>query len=498
MLPSNGSNSGSQPDQSSCLADGSVEEDVDRQVYLKLRDLRRENERLRSRLEDILGSNWWRLGAKLDRLRMKLGLKKSPRDIGKAETKPIEEGEGESPSSPVSASGESPLGEMAQHGADEHLNAILSARNTTLEALAHNAPGMLFLVPFLGQGGGLHSIVQEVAAMRLLGFRAAVAIPENLAGEYQAKYPDLAVFETFKEPLDLLQRRTRYGAFVATYFTSVALLERLWLEDPSIVCGYYVQDYEPWFFEGGSEWERIAYRTYGSIPGMIHFAKTDFLCQTLEERHGIECRLVSPGLDRTVYVPPGEGEKPERPLVVTAMVRPNTPWRRPELTMRVLRSLQREFGDKLSIEVFGCRNDDPAFEALPKDFQFKNLEILSRQDVSALLRRASVFLDLSIYQAFGRTGLEAMASGCVPVLPEKCGPDSYARQHHNAILINTGDEQAAFEAVRELLFRPDFRRRLAESGLETAKKFSVPKAALEECLLFVENQGSQVLSGQHV
>jgi glycosyltransferase involved in cell wall biosynthesis len=51
---------------------------------------------------------------------------------------------------------------------------------------------------------------------------------------------------------------------------------------------------------------------------------------------------------------------------------------------------------------------------------------LSRSEVAALLRNSDIFLDLSDFQAFGRTAIEAMASGCIPVVPNKGGTDEFA------------------------------------------------------------------------
>ena len=351
----------------------------------------------------------------------------------------------------------------------------------TLEDLVEDNPGFLFLAPFEGSGGGMHSIVQEVAAMQRLGFRAKIASPIELQEHYLSGQTDPNHFWFYHNSDELLSEA--FKVLIATYFVSVDLLEELWLKDPSILCGYYVQDYEPWFFHGGTEWERRAYRSYGRIPGMIHFAKTQFLCETLKERHGLDCHLIEPSLDHTVFKSPGEEEKVSPPLVV-AMIRPKTPWRQPQKTLSVLGKLKKQMGTNISITTFGCDRDE-LFTIQPEEpFQFTHLGVLSGEEVAALFRRASIFLDLSVYQGFGRTGLEAMASGCVPILPENSGPSTYAVQRQNALLINTGDEKAAVDAAMDLLKDPRLWRKLAQAGLVTAKSFSPEVTALSQVLLF--------------
>ena len=75
---------------------------------------------------------------------------------------------------------------------------------------------------------------------------------------------------------------------------------------------------------------------------------------------------------------------------------------------------RREFGDQVEIVTFGCTQEE--LERLTerpglRDAPPRPAEPRRGRRAPA---RADVFLDLSIYQAFGRTALEAMACGCVP------------------------------------------------------------------------------------
>ena len=54
--------------------------------------------------------------------------------------------------------------------------------------------------------------------------------------------------------------------------------------------------------------------------------------------------------------------------------------------------------------------------------------LLQREEVAALLAETDVFLDLSIYQAFGRTALEAMACGATAVVPRRGGVWEFVEQ----------------------------------------------------------------------
>ena len=72
----------------------------------------------------------------------------------------------------------------------------------------------------------------------------------------------------------------------------------------------------------------------------------------------------------------------------------------------------------------------------------QQLCVLTRDDVALLFARADLFIDASKWQAFGRTGLEAMAAGCVPLLPAGSGASEYAQHGFNSMLVDTDDAES--------------------------------------------------------
>jgi len=196
----------------------------------------------------------------------------------------------------------------------------------------------------------------------------------------------------------------------------------------------------------------------------------------VEEKHGVKVHKVMPSLDRDVYFKgPDYGGGPVR---VAAMVRYHSPRRGPERTMRVLRRLSEEFGDSVEIHIFGTSPEELKEAWKGGAFSFKNHGYLVREGVAEVLRNADVFMDLSDYQAFGRTGLEAMACGCSVVLPAEGGVGEYARDGVNALVVDTKSEDACYEAARRLVLDSRLRFKLREGAVNTATQYSVDKAAL--------------------
>lgn len=360
-------------------------------------------------------------------------------------------------------------------------------------AVAPLSQRILFILPVSGGGGGVHSIVQEVIGMRRLGVAANVAVPRKHRHKFLASYSDVAdakdIFLGFDH--DLARIAAGFDVVVGTIFSSMKVVRSLKENVPHLRTAYYVQDYEPFFYPPGTSLGKEAFASYTLVPGTILFAKTAWICDKVSEMHGIEVGKVSPSIDHDVYRPsgrlgPDNGEK----LVVSAMIRPKTPRRGAARTMDLLKQLHDRFGDTIEIMIFGCENDDPLFVALERKFPFVSQGVLSRQGVASVLQSSDLFLDLSDYQAFGRTGLEAMACGCAVAITKFGGVDEYAVHDVNALLVDPFDQQGTASAVIELLADKSRLCRLKGAGIDTASRYSVHRAAVSElmCLAGVSLQ----------
>jgi GT2 family glycosyltransferase/glycosyltransferase involved in cell wall biosynthesis len=350
-----------------------------------------------------------------------------------------------------------------------------------------DAPSVLFLLPVSGGGGGAHSIVQEAAGMRRLGARARVAVQARHLQLYRRSYPALEdaddVFIGYDSLYELGAYAADFSVVVATIHTSVPDLAMIAAAHPTTLPAYYVQDYEPYFFPAGSPERDEAAASYTLLPNALHFAKTQWLCDLISELHGVEVHKVSPSLDHTVYYPPPAERQNER-VRIAAMIRPRSARRGAPRTMAVLRQLVAEFGKAVDVHIFGCVKADIEAAGLPTDFRYKNHGILKREQVADQLRKADIFLDLSDYQAFGRTGLEAMACGCAVVVPALGGTSEYAVHGENALIVDTSSLDACFAAARELVDDVSLRARLERAGLAKASEYSIECAARSEVELF--------------
>ena len=363
------------------------------------------------------------------------------------------------------------------------LKQALTGKSADQETVDLMSMRVLFLLPVKGGGGGAHSVVQEVTEMRRLGLHARVGVKHEQVEGFVKAYADIQdsadTFVGFDDN-SLIEMAESYDIVVGTIFTSMKLVKRITDVNPHILPAYYVQDYEPMFFpEGTSKWQE-ARDSYTLVPGAFLFAKTQWIIDEVKREHGVTVHKVQPSIDHEVYKPAQSGASGR--LNVSAMIRPQTPYRGAERTMRLLAGLHKQHGDRIDIHLFGCESEHPDFQKLERAFPFANHGLLLRPQVAALLAQSDLFIDLSDYQAFGRTALEAMACGCAAAVPTAGGAHEYAVHQDNALVLDTLDEPACLAAISSLLEKPDALQRMRRSGLVTAARYSVHAAAVSEAV----------------
>jgi len=391
----------------------------------------------------------------------------------------------------------------AKHGADRIAAAIRQAadcpdmaatRRRIARALDDRArppaPGaadwllrqrVLFLLPVGAGGGGAHSVVQEVCAMRALGVTAAIGVDEFSLARFRDTYADIPGVETLFIPLQPgapVLVAQGFDVVVATLYSTIALLAEIVAAAPQILPAYYAQDYEPLFFTEGTDAWQEARASYTRLPGMPIFAKTDWIRDQIETVHGVPVAKVSPSLDHDVYSPVPRAM--DGPLRVTAMIRPGTPRRGAGRTMDLLSRLHSLHRGRVEISLFGCDRDDPGLADLRQDVPSEMLGTLTRPQVAALLQRTDIFVDMSDFQAFGRTALEAMACGAVALVPAEGGSDEYAIDGINAMVADTMDVAACLRRLDTLIRDPGLLDRMRLAALDTAATFTPRRAALSE------------------
>ena len=356
---------------------------------------------------------------------------------------------------------------------------------------------VIFILPGRGGGGGAHSVVQEAIGLRRHGVDVAIAGTADTATDFRMTYPELAHHgvpnPTFSDTERLARIVSGYDFAVATTAPSAIQLAAAiaGLTAPERPRGaYYVQDYEPLFFNPGTpEWD-AARASYTAMPGALLFAKTEWLRSIVGENHNVTVQRVRPSLDHSIFF---TGLPQPSPVVrIAAMLRPATQRRAPRRTARILERVAARWGSAVSLSAFGCTADNLRESGVALSPDVRLLGPLPRRQVASILRETDLFLDLSDYQAFGRTALEGMACGCVPVVPVLGGAAEFARDASNALVVDTRSDEEIMGAIgRFIETGPAGRAALRSEAILTALEYSVEKAAYSLLQAFLNHAGPE-------
>jgi glycosyltransferase involved in cell wall biosynthesis len=362
-------------------------------------------------------------------------------------------------------------------------------------------PEIAYLLPGLPPegSGGSHSLVQEARGLRALGSKTHICVPAQAMSAASRLYGNEdELFAPYESESAIARAVGDATVVVATEYISVRPIEMSAEQLPGRLFAYYVQDYEPLFAAAGSARSDGALLSYRAIPGMLLFAKTHWLRNLVLARHGVPVAKVRPSLDQDLFHPRGREHQQIGPARVAAMVRPRTPRRRARATLEILAAIERAMGGSVQVIAFGC--DAAEFEELRDEVdanidQIAHLGLLTRAQVGELMRDVDVFIDASAYQAFGRTGLEAMACGAVPVLPAFGGVGEYAANDRDALVLASEDPHEVADAVCALLGDRPRLQRLRKAGLRSAAGFSIELAARSQLELFTAMLAQRSRSG---
>ncbi len=340
-------------------------------------------------------------------------------------------------------------------------------------------PAVLFLLPSLAWYGGIILVLDVVRCLRRLGLDVAAAVPES--ERPRAHQRDLAGLRFYRSAGDLQEIASVYEAIVSTHHDTIRLQEGLLERHPHLVPFYFVQDYEPGFYPSGSAAHADAVRSYRRGRNSL-FAVSRWVVDRLAREHGVEVVKVAGGIDLELFDPCRSRPLEERKLKIAAMIRPQTPWRAPRRTLEVFERIDRRFPGCLRFVSFGCTAEELA--ALAPEVALEHHGVAAPEWIFALLRNVDVFLDLSDHQAFGRTALEAMAAGCVVLVPEEGGCGDFVRHGENALCCDTADGSAIVDLVAAVVEDEGLRTRLRRAALATALDHGIARGALEQLALF--------------
>lgn len=113
-------------------------------------------------------------------------------------------------------------------------------------------------------------------------------------------------------------------------------------------------------------------------------------------------------------------------------------------------------------------------------------------ELARLYREHDIYINSSLYEAFGMPPLEAMASGCAVIATDSGGIRTYAKSGENMLMAEQGKLSELMVAIIYLLEHPEMRSVLGENGRKTALEFGLDQVMeqLERVLFFAIDEHS--------
>jgi glycosyltransferase involved in cell wall biosynthesis len=337
-----------------------------------------------------------------------------------------------------------------------------------------NSLSVTYVVERLVIAGGVLSIIQLVNQLIVLGVRARIAtlFEDPLIHGWAPLYTRPMVFTSARE---LIAETPVSDVVVATKWTTAAWVDAIAKRGKARNTAYFLQDYEPWFYpvEARRQRSRVI-GTYRLVDNKI--VKSRWLKDKLRET-GYQSTIIHLGMNLDVFYP-----RPRNSVrkAVIAMARPGTRYRGFDQLLRILELLVEQRSD-LEVILFG----DAQLASHDLPFPYRDCGVISDQDEMAkLYSQADVFLDTSLFQGFGRCGLEAMACGTTCVLSGTGGVTEYAEDEVNCMLADPLDEASFARKVLSILENDALAQKLIDAGLETAAHFDQRREAVETLRLF--------------
>jgi len=324
------------------------------------------------------------------------------------------------------------------------------------------APGALritFLVQSLPLCGGVVSICQLAREFLAAGHEV------KLVTEIEMIEPES--LNLWLQPIVYRNRDHLVDAFpasdivVATFWTTAHDYLGPLKQRYDFTSVYFIQDYEAWFYdEADYATRRRVVQSYAAADHRI--VKSRWLADMVG-RHGNACEVIPIGLDLGVFYP--RARRTARPRIAAVA----SVYERRGFAA-IAKAFERVHQARPDVELVFFGLDSASMPPVP--FPYTNAgRITDPNRVAELLSDCDVLMDLSIWQGFGRPGLEAIACGAVPILTNVGGIVEYARHGENCMLVDPRDSAAAADAALTVLGDAALLARLREGGRTTASRF---------------------------
>jgi glycosyltransferase involved in cell wall biosynthesis len=222
---------------------------------------------------------------------------------------------------------------------------------------------------------------------------------------------------------------------------------------------YFIQDYEPLFYAGGSTYA-LAESTYRfGLKGVVN---TPGLLAAVNQRHGMEGVSFIPAVDQSIYYPAVRAK--DAKLRIFFYARPNNPRNAFNLGVDIIKRLIEKYGDTIEIVTAGAEWRESAYGL---HLKITNLGLIkSISEVADLYRSCDIGFVYMLSKHPSYQPFEFMASGMATVTNNNEDNLWLLKDGENC-LISEPSPSAMAEKIGILVENRALREKIATNGLKS-------------------------------
>jgi O-antigen biosynthesis protein len=313
--------------------------------------------------------------------------------------------------------------------------------------------------------GGIYTIFRFIEKMSIEGVENRIIIYDKpsfdtakLRSEIDQHFPrlknyELIIFDHANQNIDELPAS---DIAICSFWVSAYLLLKF---NKTKRKYYFVQDYEPLFYPGGSTFA-LAESTYRfGFRGLVN---TPGLLAALNQRHGMEGISFIPAVDQTLYH--SDPKKNNKRVKIFFYARPKNPRNAFNLGIAIIKDLLDTYGDSIEIVTAGADWEASAYGLKGK---ITNLGLLqSLEEVAALYRSCDIGFVYMLSKHPSYQPFEFMASGMATV--SNTNEDNlWMLKDGENCLLSEPSPKAMAEKISQLIDDKKLRQKISKNGLKS-------------------------------
>jgi glycosyltransferase involved in cell wall biosynthesis len=324
--------------------------------------------------------------------------------------------------------------------------------------------------------GGIYTIFRFINHLSEQGVHNRIVIydkptidKDTIKNEIVKAFPNLKDAEVviFNPKEDEVEELPATDIAFCTFWVSAYLLLRF---NQTKRKYYFIQDYEPLFYEGGSTYA-LAESTYRfGFEGVVN---TPGLLQAVNKRHGLEGISFTPAVDPKHYYPPES--RNNRKVRIFFYARPNNPRNAFNLGINIIKQLLAVYDDEIEIITAGANWKEGKYGLKG---MITNLGLLkSLDEVGELYRSCDIGFVYMLSKHPSYQPFEFMASGVATVTNNNEDNLWFLKDGTNCLVAEPSPSAMA-EKISWLIDDPKLRSKIQKGGYSTVSTNWEPQVEL--------------------